>query len=474
MTMRFARVNGVRLAYRMQGEGPPLVLIMGYRLNSEAWPASFMEALARQFTVITLDNRGTGQSDKPVTGYAIANMARDVFELLGELGITSAYLFGYSMGGAIAQEFVRLFPERVKGLILCATMCGGPQATYARQSAVRVMRNLEGLTPEGAARGIWKVTYAPDYLANNRELVENQMRREIAYPTPLHAADLQFQAFAEFDGSKALADIGCPTLLLTGEIDELISPQNSRMMVKLISGAELIVIPGCGHRVMWEAADECTSIVSQFLCRREDTSVTEPHRDLSARHVPPLLEALWPALEMFTYWPLIATAAAIDSLTIARQSILVNGSSRFGDGKPIILLPQYPDSSFNALALSAWLKALGYRPVMADHAHLSTKRALIQLISDVTQRLRRKAVLVTGVSGLPLALEGAKGPPERVSDLVVLGPPGSTDTDGIRSHFISLGWSLPFALTALPPLLREIPIELLEAPVSDMLEGEPG
>jgi pimeloyl-ACP methyl ester carboxylesterase len=138
MTMRFATVNGLRLAYRMQGEGPPLVLIMGYRLNSDAWPSAFIDALARRFTVITFDNRGTGQSDKPVTGYAIANMSRDLFELLDELGITSTCLLGYSMGGAIAQEFVRQFPERVSGLVLCATMCGGPRAIYARRSVVRV------------------------------------------------------------------------------------------------------------------------------------------------------------------------------------------------------------------------------------------------------------------------------------------------------------------------------------------------
>src|SRR5260370_31717634 len=97
MTMRFANVNGVRLAYRVRGNGPPLVLIMGYRLNSGAWPDAFIDTLAQRFTVITFDNRGTGQSDKPVTGYALANMARDLFDLLGELRITSTYLLGYSM-----------------------------------------------------------------------------------------------------------------------------------------------------------------------------------------------------------------------------------------------------------------------------------------------------------------------------------------------------------------------------------------
>jgi pimeloyl-ACP methyl ester carboxylesterase len=114
MTMNFADVNGVRLAYRVRGKGPPLVLIMGYRLNSGAWPDAFIDTLAQQFTVITFDNRGTGQSEKPVTGYALANMARDLYELLRELGITSTYLLGYSMGGAIAQEFVRQFPQHVK------------------------------------------------------------------------------------------------------------------------------------------------------------------------------------------------------------------------------------------------------------------------------------------------------------------------------------------------------------------------
>ena len=71
---RFTRVNGINIAYRVLGEGPPLVLVMGYRLNSTAWPEAFIEILARQFTVITLDNRGTGLSDKPVEGYAIANI----------------------------------------------------------------------------------------------------------------------------------------------------------------------------------------------------------------------------------------------------------------------------------------------------------------------------------------------------------------------------------------------------------------
>ena len=193
MTASFAEVNGIRMAYRIQGAGPPLVLVMGYRLSSAAWPAAFVEALSRQFMVITPDNRGTGLSDKPVHGYALANMARDILELLDKLGIERVHLFGYSMGGAVAQEFVRQFPERVQSLMLCATMCGETRATYAKPSVTRVMREIDGLSPEQIARRIWRVTYAPAYLKQHQALAEDQTRREIAFPTPLHSADLHFR-----------------------------------------------------------------------------------------------------------------------------------------------------------------------------------------------------------------------------------------------------------------------------------------
>src|SRR5262249_33962166 len=229
------------------------------------WPLDFIEALAERFTVVLFDNRGTGSSEKPTFGYEISNMARDLGGLLDHLKIPRIHVLGYSMGGAIAQEFVRTFLDRVLRLVLCATMCGGPRATYASPSVVRVMRELDGLTPEEIARRIWRVTYSRGYLENHRKLAEDQMRREIAAPTPLHAADLQYQAFAEFDCSGALPKVEVPALVLTADLDELISPLNSRLIAGLIPGARLIVIPGCGHRMMWEATDECVGYVTEFL-----------------------------------------------------------------------------------------------------------------------------------------------------------------------------------------------------------------
>ena len=465
MTATFAEVNGIRIAYRVQGAGPSLVLVMGYRLSSAAWPPGFVEALARQFTVITLDNRGTGFSDKPVHGYAIANLARDIHGLLDELAISRIHLLGYSMGGAIAQEFVRQFPERVQSLMLCATMCGGTRATYAKPSVTRVMREIDGLSPDQIARRIWKVTYAPDYLQRHQALAEDQTRREIALPTPLHSADLQFQALAEFDGSKALAKITCPTLVLTGNLDELIPPQNSVVMASLIPGARLAIIPSGGHRVLWERTDECIDLINGFICSVADHPTGVRSIEVSQARAPAASTAFVSWMELFTTLPLTLTRAGFDSLAVFRQSIIAGSASRFGDGKPLVLIPQLLGSDISLLLLSMWLKALGYRPVTAGHfinmEDCSSDRSLSQAIRDITQKVGRKAILIAHSSSATRVLAVAHTNRELVSDVIVFDARHKPSADGLRVHFLQSGWQLQ-GIVELPRLLRSIGIELTE------------
>jgi 3-oxoadipate enol-lactonase len=464
MTMQHAHVNGIKIAYGVRGSGPPLVLVMGYRLSSLAWPLDFVEALADRFTVVLFDNRGTGGSEKPTFGYEIANMARDLGGLLDHLEIPHANVLGYSMGGAIAQEFVQQFPDRVLRLVLCATMCGGPRATYASPSVVRTMRELDGLKPEEIARRIWRVTYSPGYLENHRELAEDQMRREIAAPTPLHAADLQYQAFAEFDCSGALPKVEVPTLVLTGDLDELVSPQNSRLIAGLVPGARLIVIPGCGHRVMWEATGECVGFVTEFL-----TGVSEGHSNNLAlsisqngqtRAVADLINFLTPAAELYASVPWMLAGYGVDTMTIARQSIYFGGKAQFGDGKPVVLVSELGSHMF-FLMLSDWLRALGYRPVTAT----SDDQSVTDLLRTTVRRTGRKAVLVAAASAMQTALKIAAAHKDWVSDIVLLNASRHAETPaGIRTHFIASGWFLLPAMAALPQLLRNIQIELIEAP----------
>lgn len=466
MTSRLTKVNGITLAYRVQGEGPPLVLVMGYRLNSTAWPATFIERLAERFTVITPDNRGTGLSDKPVEGYALANMARDIASLLDELKFDRVHLLGYSMGGAIAQEFVRQFPDRVDRLLLCATMAGGSSATYADASVNSVMRDLDGLSPEQAARRIWTVTYAPGYLEQHRALAENQMRREIALPTPLHAADLQFQAFAEFDGSHALTAIRCPTLVLTGDLDKLIPPKNSLLMAKHIPGAKLVVIHGGGHRVLWEAQQKCLDLIVEFLEPSASEQADLPTPEIGHQRPRMGSKPSPTTIEQFVNWPSTLAQAGFEILSIIRRPIVSGSASRYGDGKPVILIPMLLGSDLALLPVSFWLKAIGYRPVLAgllfNLGGSQGDRALSRAIRDTTDRIGRKAVLLAHYWGVTQALRMAALHPECISDVVIFAAPRKHATESVRAHYVSSSWSLMEGVVELPRILRGIGIELIE------------
>jgi len=240
-------------------------LIIGYRLHGAAWPKAFVDSLAGHFTVLTFDNRGTGLSEKPASDYALDIMAADVAGLLDGLGWTSAHVLGFSMGGAIAQELAIRNPDRVARLVLFATFPGGLFGIPAPWPVLRRLFVIEGLSPEQAARQVWPVTYSAKYLAAHPDVVEAQMLREIDHPTPDHAARGQSAAIRAFSSGLRLSQIRNETLVATGTEDALVPPGNSRILASRIPGARLALLPGLGHRAIWEAPEEMAELIGDFL-----------------------------------------------------------------------------------------------------------------------------------------------------------------------------------------------------------------
>ena len=152
---------------------------------------------------------------------------------------------------------------------------------------------------------------------------------------------------------------------------------------------------------------------------------------------------------------------------------MAGGGSRFGDGKPVILLPNYLGSDLTLLPLVIWLKAIGYRPtttgLLLNLQDSFVERTLARLIGDITDRVGRKAVLVAHSTGMPLALRAAGAQKERVSDVVILEASRKPITNDVRIHFISSSWSMLHTMMELPRLLGNIGVELIEASIS----GEP-
>ena len=257
----------VSLCYSLAGDGSPVCLINGYRLNGAAWPAAFIDRLSERFSVIIFDNRGTGRSDKPDTGYELADMAEDIAGLLDHLNLLRVHLFGFSMGGAIAQEFAIRYADRLDRLVLFGTFCGGIWTEPASWSVFKRLMIREGQTPEEAARQAWPVTYSPEYLAAHADAVERQMRRELEHPTPLFVAQRQMEALRKFDRYRDLPRITATTLVATGEHDVLVKPRNSRILASRIPNARLEVLHDLGHRAIWEAPEEIADLVGDFLAR---------------------------------------------------------------------------------------------------------------------------------------------------------------------------------------------------------------
>jgi pimeloyl-ACP methyl ester carboxylesterase len=263
--MAFQRINGLDIHYDVVGAGPPLALIIGYRLHGAAWPEAFVERLATQFSVLTFDNRGTGRSEKPSSGYDLHLMAGDLLGLLDHLSWSKAHLLGFSMGGAIAQEFAIRHPERLDRLVLFATFPGGLYGVRAPWPVLRRLFELDGLSPEDAAKQLWPVTYATNYLNANAEAAEAQMRREIAYPTPSDVARAQREAIQAFSTTFRLERIRAETLVATGTEDRLIPPENSRRLAHRIPNSRLTMFPDLGHRAIWEAPVQIADVVIDFL-----------------------------------------------------------------------------------------------------------------------------------------------------------------------------------------------------------------
>ena len=260
--------------------------------------------------VISFDNRGTGRSDKPPGGYEFANMANDVLGLMDTLRLQRVHLLGFSMGGAIAQEFAIRHPDRLDRLILFGTFCGGIWAEPASYSVFRRLLAADDQSPEEAARQAWPVTYSPEYLATHADTVEQQMRRELEHPTPTFVAQRQMEALRQFDSYRDLPNIRAPTLVATGADDVLVKPRNSQILASRIPNSRLELLADLGHRAIWEAPEEIADLVGDFLTRPITWNQAAP-LDRRARRTDAMT---FPPLDFELFGPLFTTDAMRDDI----------------------------------------------------------------------------------------------------------------------------------------------------------------
>ncbi len=131
--MPVARLNGVNINYQVEGQGEPLVMIMGFSATRSGWIRQ-TPFFKKYYRVITFDSRGAGRSDKPPGPHSTRMMTDDTLGLMDLLRIEKAHVMGASIGGMIAQELAINYPERVMKLILDLCQSGRNKRRYSRTS----------------------------------------------------------------------------------------------------------------------------------------------------------------------------------------------------------------------------------------------------------------------------------------------------------------------------------------------------
>jgi pimeloyl-ACP methyl ester carboxylesterase len=258
-------VDDISVSYEEHGQGEPLLLIYGFAGGSLAWRPEVVASLARSFRVITFDNRGTGHSDTPETPYTLARMADDAAGLLDALGIARAHVFGISMGGMIAQELALRHPKKVHGLVLGCTNVGAPVSASAAPEVLALLLPPPDADPREAARKAWASSYTPEFIERERAFLEGHLERIFSAPTPPHTRQRHAEAVGGWSSHERLGEITTPTLILTGDRDVLVPPENSRILHERITGSRLATITGAAHNFPNSHPAETARLVSEFL-----------------------------------------------------------------------------------------------------------------------------------------------------------------------------------------------------------------
>ncbi|MCE4614279.1 MAG: alpha/beta hydrolase [Desulfurococcales archaeon] len=264
--MPYATVNGIKLYYEVHGEGFPLVMIMGLGADSNWWPLRIIKEFSKDYSVVVLDNRGAGRSDKPDSKYTIDLMADDVLGLMDYLGIRKAHILGVSMGGMIAQSLAIRYPEVVGKLVLCVTSTGGPEAVPPTPEAMKqLLLDRSSVQVEVLAEMLIETLLTKEYVEEHREELKSYIKRALQYPMPAHAYNRQLEAILEFNAYDKLDKIRASTLVISGGKDIIIPPDNGRLLAKKIPNSRLVIFENSGHGLILQELDRFVSVVMQFL-----------------------------------------------------------------------------------------------------------------------------------------------------------------------------------------------------------------
>lgn len=277
---RWVSVHGQPVNTIDLGDGPPLVFVHGL---SGSWP-NWLEQLPvfanrsselGQHRVIAMDLPGFGHSPMPRERITISGYARLLDGLLEELGIGAAAVVGNSMGGFVSAELAIAFPERVERLVLVSP---AGLSTYHHPRGTRALPALHRSERIVAAYTAWLASKSD--MVTKRAFLRNATlglvtRHPASLPAALAAEQLRgagkpgfiqaLEANLDYDFRDRLPEIACPTLIVWGDEDRVITVRDAAVYAELIPGSRKVVYEDTGHMAQIERPDAFNSLLREFL-----------------------------------------------------------------------------------------------------------------------------------------------------------------------------------------------------------------
>lgn len=242
--MPFVDHQNARIYWTSVGKGEPVVLLMGLGCSSALW-FRVVPHLRRNYRVILIDNRGAGQTTVDLfVVHGVSNMAADVAAVLDAANETRAHLLGFSMGGMIAQQFAINYPQRVMSLTLAGTNCGWADAVKPSEKVWRLLFEKGNRTAEENLYAMQPYTYAKSTPLDRID--EDQAIRVANFPA-LREYMAQLYGLIGWSSFAKLPRLTCPTLILHGEEDQLIPPENGRILHQQIPNSEYLEMKDASH-----------------------------------------------------------------------------------------------------------------------------------------------------------------------------------------------------------------------------------
>jgi 3-oxoadipate enol-lactonase len=262
----------ITMHYDEQGTGEPLILIP-YLAADHACYAFQVPEYARHFTTISVDLRGTGESDKPSGAYTTELLADDVAAFMHARGIAKAHVAGLSLGGAVGMWLAVKHPDKVASLSVHSGWTRTDRFLHTVVESWRTVARAVGV-PDMIIGAIFPWCFTPELYAERSDYLESLsafVRSRPAQSVPDFLQ--QSNAVLAHDVEAHLGRIHAPTLITVGTRDLLTSARFADRLKGSIRDSELLVFDGCAHAALYEHVEEFNQRTLAFLQRHAGAAV---------------------------------------------------------------------------------------------------------------------------------------------------------------------------------------------------------